>query len=44
MIKIFENVVEWWDSLSTTSANPATVRWILLVWFVLCVVVLYKCE
>lgn len=41
---MIKNIIEWWDSLGTKPANPNTARWILLVWFVLCVVVLYKCE
>lgn len=41
---MIKSIIEWWDSLGTKPANPAVVRWILLVWFVLCVVVLYKCE
>ena len=43
MINKFKSVVEWWDSLGTKPANPAAVWWILLVWFVLCAAVLYKC-
>lgn len=43
MIKNFKIIIAWWDNLGTKPANPAVVWWILLAWFVLCAVVLYKC-
>ena len=43
MSKKLKAIELWWNKLETTPANPAVVWWILLAWFVLCAVVLYKC-